>query len=56
MVQFFWNNDNKTDLFNFLADKIVEKFQGNVVIVTMEEGAVSNQLISLEGMSPCNHE
>ena len=46
-------NDNKTDLFYFLADKIVERCQGTVV---REEGVVSSQLISLEGMAPCNHE
>ena len=28
----------------------------NIVIVTKEEGAVSNYQISLEGMAPCNHE
>ena len=53
---FLSDNDNKTDLFNFLADKIVERCQGTVVIVTREEGAVSNQLISLEGIAPCYHE
>ena len=53
---FLGDNDNKTDLFNFLADKIVERCQGTVVIVTRKEGAVSNQLISLEGIAPCNHE
>ena len=56
MEQLFRDNDNKTDFFNFLADKTVERCQGTVVIVTKEEGAVSNQLISLEGMAPFNHE
>ena len=32
MAQFFRNNDNKTDLFNFLADKIVERWK---VIIEM---------------------
>ena len=53
---FFRDNDNKTDLFNFLADNTVERCQETVVIVTREEGAVSNQLISLEGTTPCNYE
>ena len=53
---FLRDNENKTDLFNFLADKIVERCQGIVVIETREEGAVSNQLISLEEIAPCNHE
>ena len=52
---FLWDNDNKTDLFNFLADNIVERCQRNVN-VTSEERAVSNQLISLEGSAPSNHE
>ena len=53
---FLRDNDNNTDLFNLLADIIVERCQETVVIVTREEGAVSNQLISLEGIAPCNHE
>ena len=41
-----------TDLSNFLVGKIVERCQQNVVIITREDGAVSNQLISLESMAP----
>ena len=52
---FLRDNENKSDLFNFLADKIVERCQGIVVIVTREEGTVSSQLVSLEGIAPCNH-
>ena len=52
---FLWDNDNKTDLFNFPADNIVERCQRNVN-VTSEERAVSNQLISLERSAPINHE
>ena len=36
--------------------KIVERCQRHVVIVTREEEVVSNQVISHEGMAPCNHE
>ena len=50
------DNDNKTELFNFLADKIAERCQRSVVVVTREEGVVNNQVTSLEGMVPCNHE
>ena len=45
---FLRDNENRTDLFNFLADKIVERCQGIVVIVTREEGAVSNNLSDLK--------
>ena len=43
---------------NFLADKSFERCQGNVVIVTREDGAMCVQLISLEEMVPvpCNQE
>ena len=50
------DNNKKTELFNFLADKIVQTCQLNLVIVTREEGAVSNHVASLEGLAPCNHE
>ena len=53
---FLRDNGHKTDLFNFLEDKIVESCQGTVVIVTREKGAVSYQLITLEGIAPCNYE
>lgn len=43
-------------LINFLADKIVEMCTYNTVMVTQEEGVVSNQSISLEVLTPCNHE
>ena len=53
---FLGDNDNKTDLFNFLADKIEHMPSPNMVIVTKEENALSNHTISLEGVSPCSHE
>ncbi|KAJ8353458.1 hypothetical protein SKAU_G00210250 [Synaphobranchus kaupii] len=40
---FLRENDNKTELFNFLADKIVRMHTPNTVIVTKEEDTVSNQ-------------
>ena len=51
---FLRDNDNKTDLFNFLADKIEQMPSPNMVIVT-KENALSNHTISLEGVSPCSH-
>ena len=53
---FLRENDNKVELFNFLADKIARVAAPNVVIVTKEEDAVSNCTISLAGVAPCSHE
>ncbi|XP_034030967.1 uncharacterized protein LOC117514556 [Thalassophryne amazonica] len=53
---FLRDNDNKTELFEFLADKIVSLCAENVVIVTKGKEALSNKPISLESLSPCNHE
>ena len=54
--RFLQDSDNKTELFAFLADKIVSLCPENVVIVTKGEEALSNKSISLENLSPCNHE
>ena len=53
---FLRDNDNKTELFNFLADKIAQMATPNVVIVTKEEDAVSNHTINLDEVAPCSHE
>ena len=53
---FLRDNDNKTDLFNFLADKIEQMPSPNMVIVAKDENALSNHTISLEGVSTCSHE
>jgi hypothetical protein len=52
------DNSNKTELYNFLADKIVKMCPNtsNTVIVTQEDGVVCNHSISLEGLTHCNHE
>jgi len=50
------DNTNKTELFNFLADKTVKMCPNNTVIITQEEGVVCNHSISLEGLTHCNHE
>ena len=52
---FLRNNDNNTDLFNFLADKIEQMPSPNMVIVTKEENALSNHTISIEDVSSCSH-
>ena len=53
----FWReNDNRTELFIFLADRIVEMCTANVVIATREQDVVSNRAISLEAVAPCSQE
>ena len=55
LAQLLERNDNKTDLFNFLADKIEQVPSPNMVIVTKEDNALSYHTISLEGVPPCSH-
>jgi hypothetical protein len=54
---FLRDNSNKTELYNFLADKIVKMCPNtsNTVIVTQEDGVVYNHAISLEGLTHFNH-
>jgi len=49
---FMRDNDNKTELFIFLADKIVR----SKVIVTKEDDAVSTQTITMEELVSCSHD
>ena len=53
---FLRDSNNKVELFHFLADKIAEIHTRNVIIVTKEEFALSNQMISLDHVAPCSHE
>jgi len=45
-----------TKIFKFLADKIAQMSATNMIIVTKEDGAVSNHPTSLVKMAPCSHE
>ena len=56
LVQLLERKNYKTDIFNFLADKIEQMPSPSMVIVTKEEKALSNHTISLEGVPPCSHE
>ena len=47
---------NKTELFRFFADRIVEVNTASTVIVTTGEVAQSNQVVDLEDPAPCTHE
>ena len=56
-----WNNflrqdDNKTELFEFLAGHIENTEMPNTVIVTKGESVVSNTDIDKHELSPCTHE
>jgi hypothetical protein len=53
---FLRDNSNKTELFQFLADKIVEHCTSNIVYVTRGETVVCNQDTVLGNLAPCNHE
>lgn len=55
---FLRDDDNKTALFKFLADRITSLAQDheNLVVITRVADVVSNQNISFEGLAPCNHE
>ena len=53
---FVRDNDNKTELFIFLADKIAQMSARNKVIVTKEDDAVSTQTINMEELVPCSHD
>ena len=53
---FLRDDDNKTELFNFLVDKIVENCTENTVLVTQKEDVLCNLQFNVEGLMPCNHE
>ena len=53
---FLQDRDNKTELFESLADMKETLHAENVAVVTKGEQALSNKLISLERLCPCNHE
>ena len=46
---------NKTELFAYLAEKLVE-LEGNMIVATLEESVLSNHEIEVEHISDCNHE
>jgi len=53
---FLRDNDNKTKLFIFLADKIAQRSARKKVIDTKEDDAVSTQTINMEELVSCSHE
>ena len=53
---FLRDNDNKTELFSFLADKIVENCTSNAVFVTKKGDVLCNLQFNTDELMPCNHE
>ena len=53
---FLRHNDNKSELFHFLADKIVQMSVPNLVMVTKGPQALSTHKVSLAELDECSHE
>ena len=49
-------DDNKTELFEFLATHIEMTEAANRIVATKGENVVRNIAINMEGLSPCTHE
>ena len=56
--QSFLRDDNKTEIFHFLADTVGRMLHAamNIVVVTKEELVLSTRVINLYHMAPCSHE
>ena len=56
----WWNflrcSDNKIELFQFLADKVVQMSAPNLVIVTKGPAVLSTHETGLQGLDKCSHE
>lgn len=54
---FLRNNTNKTELFEYLAEKIIDNCKKNTIIVSKGTNAISNhQQMNICDISPCSHE
>ena len=51
-----WDENNKTELFHFIADKLCEVKTASTVVVTKQEDAISNKMMSLDAVVRCSHE
>ena len=49
------HNSNKSELFDFLADKITEMSVPNLVIVTKGTKVLSNHKVSMLELNNCSH-
>ena len=53
---FLRHNDNKTELYHFLADKVAQMSAPNMVIVTKGPAVLSTHETGLDGLDKCSHE
>ena len=53
---FLRDDSNKTELFNFLADKMCDADTTSTIIVTRGDNAICNKVRSLDAVAPCSHE
>jgi len=53
---FLQDENNKTELFHFITDKLCEAETASTVVVTKEEDATSYKMMSLDAVAPCSHE
>ena len=53
---FLQDDSNKTELFNFIADKMCDADTTSTFIVTKGDDAISNKVRSLDAVAPCSHE
>ena len=53
---FLRHDANKTELFQFLADKVAQMSATNVVIATKGSAVLSTHEASLQGLEKCSHE
>ena len=54
--KFLRHEDNKTELYQFLADRVAQMSAGNTVNVTKGSAVLSTQEADLEGLQKCTHE
>jgi hypothetical protein len=52
---FMRDSTNKTELFNYLAEQIVNMGSNFLIVATKDEGVTCNQDRSFENLIPCNH-
>ena len=53
---FLRHDDNKTELYQFLADRVAQMSAENTVFVTKGSAVLSTQEADLEGLQNCTHE
>ena len=53
---FLRNENNKNELFHFVAEKLCEAETTNTVTVTKEEHAISNKMMLMDAVASCSRE